>query len=47
MPPRRKAEAKRIVDRCYLPPHQVDTSRIDAGKAYALYQGMSKTDMGI
>ncbi|MDO5042744.1 MAG: hypothetical protein Q4D92_04465 [Slackia sp.] len=31
----------------YLPPHQVDTGRIDAGKAYALYQGMSKMDMGI
>ncbi len=26
----------------YLPPHQVDTSRIDAGKAYALYEGMAK-----
>lgn len=31
----------------YLPPHQVDTSRIDAGKAYALYRAMSKMDTGI
>ena len=31
----------------YLPPHQVDTSRIEAGKAYALYRAMSKMDTGI
>ena len=31
----------------YLPPHQVDTSRIEAGKAYALYRAMSNMDAGI
>ena len=31
----------------YLPPHQVDTSGIEAGKAYALYRAMSNMDAGI
>lgn len=35
------------VGKGYLPPHQVDTSRIEAGKAYALYRAMSKMDTGI
>lgn len=28
----------------YLPPHQIDTRRIDAGKAYVLYRGMAILD---
>lgn len=35
------------VGRGYLPPHQVDTDRIGAGKAYALLRGMSRMDTGI
>lgn len=31
----------------YLPLHQVDTSRIDARKAYALHRATAKMDMGI
>ncbi len=31
----------------YLPPHQVDTSRIEAGKANALYRAMAKMGGGI
>ena len=31
----------------YLPPHQADTRRIDAGKRYALYKGMGYLDRGL
>ena len=31
----------------YLPPHQADTGRMDAGKAYALRKGMAIMDRGI
>ena len=31
----------------YLPPHQADTGRMDAGKAYALRKGMAIMDSGI
>lgn len=31
----------------YLPPHQADTGRMDAGKAYALRKGMANLDRRI
>lgn len=31
----------------YLPPHQADTRKMAAGKAYALYEGMAILDRGI
>lgn len=31
----------------YLPPHQVDTRKMDPGKAYALRKGMANLDRGI
>lgn len=31
----------------YLPSHQMDARRLDGGKAYALYRGMSNMDLGI
>lgn len=35
------------VGKGYLPPHQVNTRRIDSGKAYVLYKGMANLDRGI
>ena len=31
----------------YLPPHQADTRKLAAGKAYALYKGMASLDRGV
>ena len=35
------------VGKGYMPPHQVDTRKVDRGKAYALYRGMAALDRGI
>ena len=43
----RKGKGIRVVESVgsgYLPPHQVDTRKLDPGKAYALRKGMAVLD---
>lgn len=41
------ASVVQSVGKGYLPPHQVDTQRMDRGKAYALHKGMADMGRGI